>query len=174
MLDIAECIYCGFLSHFPVFLPLFHFLSFSRIIPISLFTCLSRVNLKQTILEKTSWIMLLIMIFLGSHGLKILFIHMYIHTTRILSPFQGKAGSLQMFKPFVQGRLWESCCVFPHTAAGWFQHSSVCENERSSFHHCVSDCTVLSCQQEEVLASCIWEIWGETFPKENTDRLLIF
>lgn len=26
MLDIAECIYCGFLSHFPVFLPSFNLL----------------------------------------------------------------------------------------------------------------------------------------------------
>lgn len=62
--------------------------------------------------------MLLIMTFWGSHTLKILFIHMYIHTTRILSPSQGKAKSLKMFKPFVQGRLCESCCVFPPTAAG--------------------------------------------------------
>lgn len=62
--------------------------------------------------------MLLIIIFLGSHALKTLFIHMYIHTSRILSPSQGKAKSLKMFKPFVQGRLGESWCVFPHSAAG--------------------------------------------------------
>lgn len=145
----------------------------SHLFHYSLFICLSRATLKQTKLEKTSWIMLLIMTFLGSHALKILFIHMYIHTTRILSPSQGKAKSLKMFKPFVQGRLCESCCVFPPTAAGWFQCTFVCEHEGTSFHHCGSDCTVLPCQQEEVLASCIWEIWGGTFPKANIDRLLI-
>lgn len=153
-----------------------HFICFccSGITPVSLFICLSRATLKQTILEKTSWIMMLIIIFLGSRALQILFIHMYIHTARKLSPSQGKAKSLKMLKPFVQGRLCESCCVFPHTAAGWFQCRFVCEHEGTSFHHPGSDCTVLFCQQEEVLASCIWEIWGETFPKANIDRLLIF
>lgn len=100
-----------------------HFICFcySRIIPVSLFICLSRATLKQTILGKNSWITVLIIIFLGSCALKILFIHMYIHTARKLSPSLGKAKSLKMLKPFVQARLCESCCVFPHTAAGWFQ-----------------------------------------------------
>lgn len=101
-LNVFTVVFClifqCFCLHFTCF-------CFSRITPVSLFICLSRATLKQTILEKNSWIMLLIMIFLGSHALKILFVHMYIHTARILSPSQGKEKSPKMLKPFVQRKL---------------------------------------------------------------------
>lgn len=102
-----------FLSHFPVFLPSFHFLLLRQDHTCFIIHLFIKSNSETNhIGKKTSWIMLLIMIFLGSHALKILFIHMYIHTARILSPSQGKAKSLKMFKPFVQAFVRAALC-FP-------------------------------------------------------------